>query len=319
MNPYFQFSGGIISALLFLVALFFLFVFLPVSMVAEAFSKLGLTPVQGVLMLIAIMVGRMVNIPVHTSERLVVVSRPRSVQFGMDEAGRPVRIEQESANELKKQVFAVNVGGFVLPLLLSITFLIRQHMVFQSDGVYSWIGFVLIMVAGGCYAMAKSDPVTGIRIPLVLPRADYFSVRLFLCPGAVQARGRICGRDNGGDPRWQPDPARVQAVSEFRGDTHGHYRRSRHFRRSIRGGYFVRSAGLISTRSKHVRYNDHFEFDRWRHVRRNHFPVCQGLHLAGRGCGYFGCGGWSACRFPSPGRWRVTAGFVRELVAGRGR
>ena len=182
MNPYFQFSGGIISALLFLVALFFLFVFLPVSMVAEAFSKLGLTPVQGVLMLIAIMVGRMVNIPVHTSERLVVVSRPRSVQFGMDEAGRPVRIEQESANELKKQVFAVNVGGFVLPLLLSITFLIRQHMVFQSDGVYSWIGFVLIMVAGGCYAMAKSDPVTGIRIPLVLPALITFLCVYFFVP-----------------------------------------------------------------------------------------------------------------------------------------
>ena len=182
MNPYFQFSGGIISALLFLVALLFLFVFLPVSMVAEAFSKLGLTPAQGVLMLIAIMLGRMVNIPVYTSERLVVVSRPRSVQFGTDEAGRPVRIEQESANELKKQVFAVNVGGLVLPLLLSITFLIRQHMVFQSDGVYPWIGFVLVMVAGGCYAMAKPDPLTGIRIPLVLPALITFLCVYFFVP-----------------------------------------------------------------------------------------------------------------------------------------
>ena len=43
MNPYFQYSGGIIPALLLLVALFFLFVFLPVSLVADAFSKLGLT------------------------------------------------------------------------------------------------------------------------------------------------------------------------------------------------------------------------------------------------------------------------------------
>lgn len=182
MNPYFQFSGGVFSALLFLLALFFLFVFLPVSMVAEAFSKLGLTPAQGVLMLIAIMVGRMVNIPVHTSERLVVVSEPRSVQFGMDEAGRPVHIEQEPSGELKKQVFAVNVGGLVLPFLLSVTFLIRQHMVFQADGVYPWIGFVLVMVAGGCYAMAKPDPLTGIRIPLVLPALITFLCVFFFVP-----------------------------------------------------------------------------------------------------------------------------------------
>ena len=170
MNPYFQYSGGIIPALLFFVALFFLFVFLPVSMVAEAFSKLGLTPIQGVLMFIAILVGRMVNIPVYTSDRLVVVPGLRSVQFSMDEAGRPVRIEQEPSGEVRKQVFAVSVGGLVLPFFLSLTFLIRQHMVFQADGVYPWIGFVLVMVAGGCYAMSKPDVQTGIRIPLVLPR-----------------------------------------------------------------------------------------------------------------------------------------------------
>lgn len=182
MFPYFQYSGGIIPGLLFLVALFFLFVFLPVSMVAEAFSKLGLTPAQGILMFMAILVGRMVNIPVYTSERLVVVPHPRQVQFTMDEAGRPVQIEQEPSNELKKQVFAINVGGVIMPLLLSLTFLIRQHMIFQADGVYPWIAFVLVMVAGGCYAMAKSDPVTGVRIPLVLPALITFLCVYFFVP-----------------------------------------------------------------------------------------------------------------------------------------
>ena len=165
-----------------MVALLFLFVFLPVSMVAEAFSKLGLTPAQGVLMLIAILVGRMVNIPIYTSDRLVVVPGPRSVQFSLDESGRPVRVEHEPAGEVRKQVFAVNVGGLVLPFLLSLTFLIRQHMVFQADGVYPWIGFVLVMVAGGCYAMSKPDAVTGMRIPLVLPALITFLCVYFFVP-----------------------------------------------------------------------------------------------------------------------------------------
>ncbi|BCS87479.1 hypothetical protein PSDVSF_07210 [Pseudodesulfovibrio sediminis] len=137
-------------------------------------------------MLIAILVGRMVNIPFHTSERLVVIPRPRKVQYTMDEAGRPVQIEEEPANELKKQVFAVNVGGFVLPLLLSITFLIRQHMVYQTEGVYLWIGFVLIMVAGGCYATAKADPFTGLRIPLVMPAIITFLCVYFFVPEPVR-------------------------------------------------------------------------------------------------------------------------------------
>ncbi len=127
-NPYFQFSGGIFAALLFLVGLFFLFIFLPMSIVAEAFSKLGLTPAQGVLMFIAILIGRTVNLPVFTSERLVMVQRPASVRFSMDEMGRPMQIQEDSANELVKQVFAVNVGGCILPLLLSLTFLVSLHL-----------------------------------------------------------------------------------------------------------------------------------------------------------------------------------------------
>lgn len=181
-TPYFQFSGGIFAALLFLVALFFLFIFLPVSMVAEAFGKLGLTPVQGILMLIAILVGRTVDLPVFTSERLVMVSKPRTVQIGMDEMGRPVQIEQDSANELKKQQFMVNVGGCLLPLLLSITFIISLHLSGRADGMYTWLAFALVMVAGGCYAMTKADPFTGLRVPLIMPAMMTFISVYFFVP-----------------------------------------------------------------------------------------------------------------------------------------
>lgn len=181
-NPYFQFTGGMLPALLLLIALFFLFIFLPVSIVAEAFSKLGLTPAQGVLMLIAILVGRSVNLPVFTSERLVVISKPRTLNFTMDEFGRPVQIEDEPANELKKQVFAVNLGGCILPLLLSITFLVSMHMAGTADGAYGWIGFSMVMVAGGCYALAKADPYTGLRVPLIMPGLMTFVSVFFFVP-----------------------------------------------------------------------------------------------------------------------------------------
>lgn len=181
-NPYFQFSGGIIAALLVLMGLFFVFVFLPVSMVAEAFSKLGLTPAQGVLIFIAILLGRTVNLPVFTSERLVVVPRPRSMVYTVDEQGSHMEIEQDSANELKKQVFALNVGGFILPLLLSLTFLIILHMNGQANGAYGWIAFALAAVAGGCYVLTKPDPFTGLRVPLFMPGLMTFVAVYFFVP-----------------------------------------------------------------------------------------------------------------------------------------
>jgi uncharacterized membrane protein len=181
-SPYFQFSGGIFAALLILVALFFMFIFLPISIVAEAFSKLGLTPAQGVLMLIAILMGRGVNIPVFTSERLVIVHKPQTIKYMMDESGRHIQMEQDNANEVKKQVFAINLGGFILPLLLSLTFLIRLHMTNLADGLYGWIAFAITMVAGGCYAMVKADPFTGLRVPLIMPALMTFISVFFFVP-----------------------------------------------------------------------------------------------------------------------------------------
>jgi len=180
--PYFQFSGGLFAALLFLVALFFLFIFLPVSMVAEAFSKLGLTSAQGVLMFIAILVGRAVNLPVFTSERLVVVSKPRTVSYTMDASGRHMQIEQDSSNELKKQIFSVNLGGCVLPVLLSLTFLVRLHVTGQAENLYGYLAFALAMVAVGCYVIAKPDPFTGLRVPLVMPALMTFVSVFFFVP-----------------------------------------------------------------------------------------------------------------------------------------
>lgn len=133
-------------------------------------------------MLIAILVGRTVDLPIFTSERLVMVSKPRTMQFGMDEMGRPVQIEQDNTNELKKQRFMVNVGGCLLPLLLSVTFILSLHISGHADGMYTWLAFALIMVAGGSYALVKADPFTGLRVPLILPALMTFVSVYFFVP-----------------------------------------------------------------------------------------------------------------------------------------
>lgn len=167
--PYFQFSGGLIFALIFLLALLFMFVFLPLSIVTEAFSRLGVTPVQGVLLLIAILLGRTVNIPVYTSERLVMVSRTSSVEFLRNQLGGHIQVEQQPENELRKQQFAVNLGGCIIPVLLSMMFMLRSSGELGDVGALGWIALSTVVVAAAGYAMVKPDIMAGLRIPVFVP------------------------------------------------------------------------------------------------------------------------------------------------------
>ncbi len=93
-----------------------------------------------------------------------------------------------------------------MPVLLSLTFLVSLHVSGKAEGVYPWIGFTLVMVAGGCYAMAKADPLTGLRVPLILPGLMDFFCSLFLCARAVPSRGSLCGRD-AWDAHWRQSGA----------------------------------------------------------------------------------------------------------------
>lgn len=168
--PQFHFTGGLLFAILFLVALFFLFVFLPVSMVTEAFSRLGVTPGQGVLLLLAILLGRAVNLPVYTSQRLVMVDRSASFEFSQDPLGGGRIHIQEPSNELKRQEFVLNLGGCVLPVILSLTFVLRLAVNGESLGmVLMWAGICSLIIAVACYALVRPDAVNGLRIPLVAP------------------------------------------------------------------------------------------------------------------------------------------------------
>lgn len=188
--PQFQFTGGLLFAILFLVALFFVFVFLPVSIVTEAFSRLGVTPGQGVLLLLAILLGRAVNIPVHTSQRLVMVAHSSTFEFSQDSSGgNRIQIEQPS-NELKRQEFAVNLGGCVLPVALCFIFILRLALTENGAGetvnsILTWGSACSLIVAVACYALVRPDAVNGLRIPIFVPALVTMATVYLLAPQEI--------------------------------------------------------------------------------------------------------------------------------------
>lgn len=187
------FRAGPPLILIFLaVAVFFgLFVLLPVSLVATAFGKLGLTGVQGFIVFAATLMGSSVNLPLHRGARLVRGSAdgkgaPASRIFRFSGNLGRVRFghspfDSRTADSLllTEQVVAVNVGGCIVPCLLSAWFLWQMHLSGQLGG---WLALSVVISSLACYLLARPMPGVGIGVPVLLPPAVAALTAILLAP-----------------------------------------------------------------------------------------------------------------------------------------
>lgn len=134
----------ILALLLFLLFVLFLF-----NAIAISFTKLGLTPQETFLIFLAIIVGGFVNIPV--SRRKIVVVEERRLPFPF--FYYPPRVAE--------QVVFVNVGGALIPTLLSFYFLSMA-----PPGPTILATLVIIAVSK---LLARVVPGVGIAMPAFIP------------------------------------------------------------------------------------------------------------------------------------------------------
>ena len=221
----FIFRSGPPLFLLFLVilALFGLLVFLPMSIVATALGKLGLTGLQGVVVFLATVLGSSVNLPLYRSTRLVrgfaapasrlfrmQRARPGQNPFGQNMFGQgnwgqgnsgPLNNSPLNGNQMNKgqgnfgqmpfgqaqgdeqvlseQVVAVNVGGCIVPCLLSAWFLWQMHITGMLGG---WLALCVLISTLACYLLARPTPGIGIAVPVLLPPAVAALTAILLAP-----------------------------------------------------------------------------------------------------------------------------------------
>lgn len=178
--------------LLALVALVLIgiFVVLPVSLVATAFGKLGLTGAQGLAVFLLTLVGSRWNLPIYKTTRLVRGEpAPASRLFGfsgqigrMRFGGNPFLSAQDDGLLLSEQTVAVNVGGCIVPCLLSAWFLWQM----QVSGVLgAWVLLCVLIPALACYLLARPMPGIGIGVPVLLPPAVAAMTAILLAPDAA--------------------------------------------------------------------------------------------------------------------------------------
>jgi uncharacterized membrane protein len=137
----------------FFTALFF-FVMIQVNVIALAFAKIGIPPQHIFSCLILILVGSFINIPVKRIPQETLIEE-RWVKFFGVRYRVPIR-------KAKETVIAVNLGGAVIPCLLSVYLLFKSGLWLRSLAVTAIMVFIT-------HRLAKPVKGVGIAMPAFIP------------------------------------------------------------------------------------------------------------------------------------------------------
>jgi uncharacterized membrane protein len=138
--------GGLVLVLLGL---------LQIGLLNRAYRRLGLEPRVAMLVLLGSLFGSYVNIPIARLPEARIVARAFVDAFGM-----PYLVPQ--AVDWSGTILAVNVGGAVIPVLLSI-YLVLHNRIFVSAAIATAVVAVIV------HQLATPIPGVGISVPLVAP------------------------------------------------------------------------------------------------------------------------------------------------------
>lgn len=162
--------------LLMLVLFFLALILLPflwVGLMGEAFSRLGVPPHLLFWLLILTLLGSLVNIPIYTWESKEVVGDMVVSYFGM-------RVRLPRVARTQKTVLAVNLGGAVVPVALSLYLVTRMPF-----------GLCVLLLLGLVTFVANrlARPVKGlgIAIPGLIPPLAAALGAYLLCPPELRA------------------------------------------------------------------------------------------------------------------------------------
>ncbi len=149
-NPF-----GLIVFFLLIFVFIFLFVFIQLGLITIAFERLGLNEIQTFSFLLLSLLGSGINIPIKKIEVDDFEPLPSSINF----FGMVYQVPQLTK---KYMIIAINMGGAVIPIVLSLYLMIKWQMLFEPI-------FSTLLVAAITYHFARPVPGVGIAIPVFIP------------------------------------------------------------------------------------------------------------------------------------------------------
>jgi len=170
------------------IFVFFLVVLLPfvfAQVFLTAMAKLHLTPEVGLLVVMGIFLGSVINIPIKKvmrEEEFVV--DPFST-FGLSGLWpRFQRVQRET-------IIAINVGGCLIPTSLAVYEM--GHLLTSNLTSLLVVVLAVSINVGVCYWMAKPVEGIGIALPAFIPPLTAVSAALLLAPDEAPAVAFVAG------------------------------------------------------------------------------------------------------------------------------
>lgn len=151
---------------LFFLILIALAVLIPLGLLSHVYSSLGLPPATVVLVMLGSLVGSSINIPLAALPDERVISREIVEIMGVPFLA-PVAVDWPGT------VLAINVGGAVIPIALSL-YLLARHRLWGPGLVATGLMAVIV------HRMATPVPGLGIAVPTLWPPLIAAAIALVL-------------------------------------------------------------------------------------------------------------------------------------------
>lgn len=179
MTPWNRLSLLISALLLLLLPLMF------GQLMIGGLAKLHLGVATALTLMVAIILGGMVNIPVKRLLREERVAMHPLAIFGVSDLWPRLRRVQ------RETVIAVNLGGCVIPSALALYELLRLG----EGGGYAFLAALIASAVNSavCYFLARPTPGIGIVMPGLVPAFVAASLALILAPDAAAPVAFIAG------------------------------------------------------------------------------------------------------------------------------
>ncbi|HOI14412.1 MAG TPA: DUF1614 domain-containing protein [Methanoculleus sp.] len=186
-NPFSPLALLIFFGLLILVGLaVIVFPILFLTAIGATFTRLGFSWWQALLILFLTLIGSFINIPVKTLE-----CRPAAPAYDRYAViyGRLYRIPQQ----VQRTVLAVNVGGAVIPVLISLYLLYDSVVISEGYLLFALALAGVAVVTVVTKLVARPVPGLGIATPFFIPplAALFAALILSLFAGGVPAAAVI--------------------------------------------------------------------------------------------------------------------------------
>ncbi|MDH5179634.1 MAG: DUF1614 domain-containing protein [Gammaproteobacteria bacterium] len=156
-----------------------LLIFIQLGIFTLALEKLGLSSHSIFLVLMTSLFGSAINLPLFTIQGNPLIKLDRPPAHGLL-LGRPLPYTG-------KTIIAINMGGALIPILVSI-YLIRLHQI--SFPVFLSAIFI---VSGICYTFSRPIPGLGIGMPVFIAPISAALTAILLAPEQSASLAYVCG------------------------------------------------------------------------------------------------------------------------------